>query len=623
MFIRALPYKRKDGEQRNSFVLLRSQRIKGVTKQKTLLNLGQDFCIPKEDWKELVQQVVAHLKGEQILPFKEEDEDFQNTAASIAQRLLDQGFDIHAKNPKQTIKILVDDVEHEDSKTVAGERLILEAMEELGFPQLLLDLGIPELHVKLACAMIVARMLEPGSEASTYRWMTETSSILEVLGLDTPHLNTLYNCSDWIHKYREEIMDGLYGNTRDIFDFEETIVFYDLTNTFYHGKDKGELLRWGRSKQKRNDCPLVTLALTLDGSGFPRSVEILPGNAAEPETLEQAIQKLNGQTPTVIMDAGIATEDNIAYLKDNQLDWIAVARTKTPPVPTKDPDQEFTTAGNKKIRAWKLYKDESEQHVYIHSEAKQHTADQILAAKCTKFEEELTHLHEGLSKPGCLKNHEKVLRKVGRLTEKYKKVAYMYEVKVTQKKDRTKGTRKKTKKKKVQHAASVTFTKRDVLEEQSSAAGGYVLLTSHTDWDVKKVACTYWRLTEIESTFRVMKSELGLRPLYHSRDDRIEGHMMITVLAYHFSHMVRTKLKKESLHHSWSTVRKELNKVKRITTILPMNPSRGFRVKVDQKLTPFTEQIFHAMGYTYNPDATREKQEYIRPKKPPPNPTDS
>ena len=615
MFIRALPYKLKNGTTKTSFVLLRSVRIKGVTRHKTLLNLGQDFCIPKEDWNELIRHVEARLKGLAPLPFKEEDKDFQNAVTHIAQRLLDQGFDIYAKNPKESVKILVDEVEHEESRTVAGERLILEAMDELGFPQLLRDLGIPELHVKLACAMVAARMLAPGSEASTHRWMTQTSSILDLLGLDSPHLNTLYNCSDWLHKHHHELIDGLYGTTRELFDFEETIVFYDLTNTFYHGQDKGELLRWGRSKQKRNDCPLVTLALVLDGSGFPRNVEILPGNVAEPETLRQAIQTLNGQSATIIMDAGIATEKTIDYLKENHLDWIAVARTKTPPVPAENPHQEFTTTGNTNIRAWKLSEEDAEQHVYIHSAAKQYTGEQILATKCAKFEEKLAQLHAGLSKAGCLKNYEKVLGKVGRLKEEYKKVSHLYEVSVTPEED--------TKKKKQRRATSVTFTKREVHEDRCQATGGYILRTSHTDWNVDKVARTYWRLTEIESTFRVMKSELELRPLYHSRDDRIEGHMMITVLAYYFSHLLRTKLKKEGIHYSWKTLREELNQIKRVTTKLPMNPRRGFLVKVDQNLSTLSRQIFDAIGYTYNPNATREKQEYRREKKVPPNPPDS
>ncbi len=411
----------------------------------------------------------------------------------------------------------------------------------------------------------------------------------------------------------DQILKKLFGITKAVLQFEETIVFYDLTNTYYHGKKKGKLLSHGRSKEKRSDCPLVTLALTLDGSGFPRNVQILPGNAGEPATLKEAIEKLNGATPTVIMDSGIATEQNLQYLKGQGLDWITVERSKAPPVPENKPDQQFTTAGGVKIKAWKITKkekdvedvedekdveDNAELRVFVHSEAKQAKEDQILETQCKKFVKALTTLHEGLSKPGYLKNYEKVTIKVGRLKEKYKKVSHLYEVEVSKKE----GTK---------HAESVTVARRASHARRTQASGGYVLRTSHTGWSVETVARTYWRLTEIERTFRVMKSDLGLRPIYHSRDDRIEGHLFITVLAYHAAHLVRTRLKEHGIHDSWATIRDKLNRIRRITTKMVKNQYRYLITEVDQDLPPSMVQFFAVLGYVYDPDATRTVTEHV------------
>ncbi len=141
-------------------------------------------------------------------------------------------------------------------------------------------------------------------------------------------------------------------------------------------------------------------------------MEILPGNVSEPGTLKQAIEKLKDKTPTVVMDAGIATEANVAYLKEKKLDWICVQRTKAPAVPTREPDQAFETAGGVKIRSWELSKkgrepqekgpkegeseenelEDQEQFVHVHSEARQATEEQIFATKCAKYEEALTKL---------------------------------------------------------------------------------------------------------------------------------------------------------------------------------------------------------------------------------------
>ena len=486
MFIRARNYTLKSGQPRQGFALIESRRIDGKPKHITLLNLGQDFNIPEEDWPELTRLVISRLKGQTCSPFQDE-KPAQSVVEDIVNRLQHKGYDIYAE-PDDRDAIITRKLHHTGARTVGGERLALKALELLGMANLLRTLAFPEKQVKLACAMIVGRMLAPGSERHTHQWMTHTSSILELLGLDTPSLSTLYRCADRLHKHRHAIMDRLYGHTKTLLGFDETIVFYDLTNTFYHGREKGELLRYGRSKQKRSDCPLVTLALTLDASGFPRRVEILPGNASEPGTLKQAIDNLNGETPTIIMDAGIATKENLEYMRETHLNWISVERTKAPPVPTKAPDQQFETASGVNVKTWSLAEENEELRVYVHSDARQATEAQILQKKCNQFEEKLEHLDEGLSVPGRLKNYDKVLVKVGRLREKYKQVAHLYEINVTKKEESP-------------HAESVTVTKRLSHEKRTLASGGYVLRTSHTQWSAETVR---FRLNQIHRITTVL-----------------------------------------------------------------------------------------------------------------------
>ena len=628
MFIRTQTHRRKNGQDRRGFALVESRRIDGKSRNITLLNLGQQFDLPETQWADFTAQVEANLRGESDLPFH--GGHFQKWVNDTVKRLLDKGYDVNYK-PNQRHLIIPDEISHPGSRTVGGERLALHALRLLGFPALLYDLGFPEKQVKLACAMIVGRMLSPGSERHTHDWMINTSSILGLLGLEPPSLSSLYRCSDRLNQHRHAVLDRLFGNTKALLQFDETIVFYDLTNTFYHGQQKGELLRRGRSKQKRNDCPLVTLALTLDFSGFPRNVEILPGNAGEPGTLKQAIERLGGARPTVIMDSGIATNDNLAYLRSRGLDWIVVERTQAPPVPERTSDRQFETASGVKIKVWELIEPEpdakveveengavdtdetvaadEERRIYVHSEAKQATEDAILESQSERYLAALAKLHAGLSKRGYLKNYEKVLRKVGRLTEKYKTVVRLYEVKVAKKK----GT---------QQAASVTVTRLDSHTRRIRASGAYVLRSSRTDLDLEALARTYWRLNEIESTFRVMKSDLGLRPIYHSKDERIEGHLFITVLAYHTAHLVRVKLKQEGIHKSWDTIRTKLNRIKRITSRIPKSRTRYLIMNVDEELTPFLERIFLCLGLKYDPKATKTTAEHVEkaPSSPPPDP---
>ena len=171
---------------------------------------------------------------------------------------------------------------------MGGERVALKALHLLGLSELLRAVGLNAHQIHWASALVVGRMLSPGSELQTHEWMRERFSILELLRAELPSERGLYDIGDLLYDHREALMAGLFGNTKRIAGFDETIVFYDLTNTFYTGRQQGTLLKYGRSKQKRSDCPLVTLAVVLDRLGFPRTANFLPDNASEPNTLKQA-----------------------------------------------------------------------------------------------------------------------------------------------------------------------------------------------------------------------------------------------------------------------------------------------------------------------------------------------
>ena len=616
MYIRKRTHTLKSGEVRVGYGLLECRWVRGKPKQKTLFNLGRDFAIPEADWNDLTDRVAAILRGQPLLPL--EREAVRTSAEDIARRLKEKGYDIDAPLDDRDL-VITDELRHESIRTVGGERVGLQALEYLGFMDLLRTLGFSETRVRIAAALVVGRMMSPGSEAHTYNWMLERSSVLELLDLEAPCPNSLYRVGDQLYAHREELMQGLFDQSRQLFGFAESILFYDLTNVYYHGKVRGELMRHGR--QKRSDCPLVTLALALDASGFPLRAEVFKGNVSEPKTLKSALAHLNGRKVTVIMDAGLTTAANLAWLKAQKLDWICVERTQKPPVPTSKPDDELTTRAHTVVKAWILKDDEEEEtetkedgvteqaadkaegakvpeelRVYLWSQARKATGDSLLDKHRTRFETALDELHAGLSKPGYMKNYEKVLVRLGRLKERYKRVAYQYTVKV---------------KKKGKNASSVRYTHALAHTERTQASGGYVLRTSHTDWSAAEVARTYWRLTDIERTFRTMKSELGLRPLFHRNDDRIAGHLLISVLAYHAVHL--TQLKMRGIHESWSALRLVLNHWQRITTMLPQSQDRCIRVTRDVDLTPFQRFIASVMGI--NPTGFAKKSKEHRPTK--------
>ena len=315
------------------------------------------------------------------------------------------------------------------------------------------------------------------------------------------------------------------------------------------------------NKQKRNDCPLVTLGLTLDAAGFPCRSEILPGNVSEPATLAKAISRLgqlhgDGPRPTVIMDAGLSTAETIAWLRAQGYDWITVRRGGEDP-PADDPELTFRTRHGSEARAWRLRTADGESELCLWSAERQAKDDAILAQQRERFEGALQALHAGLAKKGCTKRFDKVVERLGRLKERYKRVAGQYAIRVEPAAAETGSL-----------AAAVLWERNDQHARKDARAGTYVLRTSHTDWDLERVARTYWQLTEIEATFRSLKSEIGLRPIWHAKQDRIRAHLFIAVLAYHAVHLLRRRLGAHGCHDSWETIRCKLANWMRLTTTL-------------------------------------------------------
>ena len=557
----------KDGQPVRSHRLVLAQRVGDKVRHRTLLNLGTDYPVPRGKWKAVTDLAEALLHGRP--PLFEGEADVQAAAEDIVAKLRARGFRADAMQEEarkpDIATVDLDTLEHENPRTVGCERLCLKALDDLGFAEILHGLDIKGRDGRIASALIVARMVHPASERDTSRWLRHDSAAAELLGLEGDRKalrrKTLYRIGDLLWRHRAAIQRELFNRERALLDLPETIAFYDLTNVHYHGHTGGELPRFGRSKQKRDDCPLITLALALDGAGFPRSCEILPGNVSEPGTLHDALARLEavcGGTapkPTVVMDAGIATEENIVWLGEQGYDWIAVSRGARPPLPEGGPEALLITSARHEVRAWRLASVDGEARLYVVSEGKKKAENAIIGLRRNRFEAALEKLHGGLPVKGRLKRYDKVLESIGRLKQRFSAVARHYEITVEKAKTGP-------------NATAVRFKRRPQYDEADEGAGAYVLRTSHIDWDIETVLRTYWRITDIEATFRSLKSELGLRPIWHQLDRRIAAHLLIAVLAYHAVHLIRTRLAARDIHKCWASIRESMRTWVRITTRL-------------------------------------------------------
>ena len=223
---------------------------------------------------------------------------------------------------------------------------------------------------------------------------------------------------------------ALFEGVNDLFGLSTTVTLYDLTNTYFEGgMASNPKAQRGHSKEKRTDCPLVTLGLVLDGSSFVRRSEVFEGNVSEGQTLEEMLEGLGAPAQAlVIMDRGIATEANLTWLKEKGYRYLVVSRERTRHF---DPERAICiqNAAGESLQLEKvLSEDGDEVRLYCHSERRARKEEAINERFAQRFEQALDRIAEGLSKPRTTKHLDKLWERIGRLKEKSRGVAQHYEI---------------------------------------------------------------------------------------------------------------------------------------------------------------------------------------------------
>jgi transposase len=350
----------------------------------------------------------------------------------------------------------------------------------------------------------------------------------------------------------------------------------------------------GHSKEKRSDCPLVTLGLVLDGSGFIRRSRMFEGNISEAGTLEGMLTGLNApRDAMVIMDRGIATEANIAWLVEHHYRYLVVSRERSRHF---DVNQaiETTTASEEIIRIQRVLSDDGrEVRLYCHSEKRQEKESAMTRRFIERFEQGLAKLAAGLEKPRSNKSRDKLLEKIGRLKEKSHGIGQHYAI--TTICDESGAT-----------VTSLTWEKKPLDGTQLTHPGVYCLRSNEISWDEAKLWQTYTMLTDLEAVFRSLKSELGLRPIYHSKEERTEGHLFITVLAYQAVQVIRTKLKARGNTASWTTLRETLSVQQRMTATFKQRDGRTLNVRKATVAEKDLSEIYGLLGISSTPGGVQK-----------------
>lgn len=595
MYIRRVTTRRAaSGEVYHSYRLVESRREGGRVRQVALLNLGRHFDLPETLWPALCARLGQLLGNQGDLVPVDLPEVVETHAQVLAARFV-------ARAPVEAgaaefVEVDVASLELVQPRSVGVEQVGLHALAELELEPLLASLGVNAVTRAMILAQIVGRMAAPGSELATWGWLNETSALPELLDLSLTDLSImrLYRAADVLMKHQAAIESHLFGRVRDLFGLEATVTLYDLSNTYFEGAAAAiPKAKRGHSKEKRSDCPLLTLGMVLDASGFVRRSRMLAGNAVECRTLEGMLQDLDVPAGAlVVMDRGIATESNLAWLREHGYRYLVVSRERTRHMP--QGEMTLTTAGGDPVRVEKILDEAAgEVRLYCHSPRRELKEAGINQRFCERFEAGLRKLADGLSSPRGVKRPEQIHERIGKLKQASFGVAQHYTLTLETNPEQTRVTR-------------LSWEKTPVTGTMLTDPGVYCLRSNETGWSEEQLWRTYMMLTDLEAVFRSLKSELGLRPVYHLKEQRADGHLFISVLAYQCVQLIRRQLKAKGIDQRWTGLRETLSVQRRVTARFAQKDGRHLNVRKATQPEPKLKAIYDALGLNPLPGGTKK-----------------
>lgn len=499
----------------------------------------------------------------------------------------------------------VNTIKHTDARDVGAEWICLQAIRELEIDRFLARKGWTEHKIDTALAHLITRTVYTPSELKSMRIMADNSAVCELVsGNNTwqPGFRDVYKVAPSLYELKDELEDHLCRRTDSLFNVSNRLVLFDLTNFYFEGrKDGSAKAKFGRSKEKRSDCKLLVLALCINAEGFIRYSSILAGNTADPDSLPNMIDTLSSKTRVpsgngsqktlVVIDAGIATEDNLEKIKSKGYNYLCVSRRRLTDYELADDMKTVTVLDSRKqtisLREVKREAD-GDYYLEINSPGKALKESSMNRKFKERFELELAKARESLGKPRGKKNYEKVIERVGRAIGKYPSIAKYYVIEY----ERDEANKENMK----------DISWRIVLPESVDKDNGVYFLRTNVGKIDEKTTWNYYNLIrEIECTNRQLKTDLNLRPIYHQKDKASDAHLFLGLLAYWIVNTIRHKLKGHGETCYWTEIVRRMSTQKAVTTEATNALGEKVQMRLCSEPTKVAGDIYDKLKYKKMP----------------------
>jgi transposase len=585
--------KSTNGKTYVNHLLVESVITEKGPRHRVVCSLGSLAPAPRSEWLALARKVETALGGQ---PELLSDKRVQSVLEKTAQRRA-RGSGV-SPTDQDVLAIHTERVEVLEPREAGAVHVGHQMWKRLGVDSILMEIGLSAKCRRLTEVMVLNRLIRPLSEHAMPDWVRRVA-IGDILDFDFETLDhqTLYRNLDRLHPKRTVIEKKLAERERTLFNLKETILLYDLTSTYFEGRcPRNPQAKLGHSRDKRPDCKQVVVGLVLDSDAFPKAHEVFDGNRNDRTTVGDMLEALEkrmgkGSEATVVVDRGMAYDDNLRTIRDRGYHYIVASRQPErhkhlEEFEAEDGWQEVIRTVSprnlwqKKSRVYikRSAGDNGEVHVLCVSDGRREKDRAIREKHEKRLLVDLKKLSERIAK-GDLVDEKKIHEAIGRLKERYPRVARYYEIRHDP------------------GAKRLSWT--EDLEKKARAVkldGGYLMKTDRQDLSADEIWKTYILLTRVESAFRAMKSPLMERPIFHHLERRVQTHIFLCVLAYHLLISIEKVFLDHGIHTSWETLRQQLSTHQIVTVVLPA--SNGETLKIRKGSTPEEthRQIYDTLG---------------------------
>ena len=502
----------------------------------------------------------------------------------------------------QWVEVDASQVRVENCREFGGPWLALELIKTLGLDEFF-ERTIPAGKADvpgsaMALVLVIARLCEPSSELSIAENFTRKTAVLELLGIPPEKIydNRLYRALDQLLPHKAKLEVFLKQKLGDLFDLEYDLLLYDMTSTYFEGEAKDNpLAQRGYSRDKRSDCKQVCIGLVVSRCGMPLGYEVFAGNTADSTTVEQIVETMEaryGKSDRIwVMDRGMVSEEKIAFLRKGKRrylvgtpkpmlrqfeqellkeDWHQVRDGLEVKLCSWPQDEEETSAG-------KGGEEEPEIFILCRSRDRSEKEEAMVRRFEQRIEERLTAMQARCEKQR--RDVAKVEREVGRVLGQNTRAARLFDVRVE--------TTEKG-------GARLSWSRRESARDWATlSAGCYLLRTNVMDWSDEDLWRTYIQLTEAEAAFRIHKSDLSLRPIWHQREHRVLAHILVCFLAYVLWKTLAGLCRRAGLGDEPRRVLKELEDIRAVDVVLPTRQGIEIRKRCITKPSDHQEILLH------------------------------